>query len=122
MVKNLLLFFFIACSLALNAQKKVLVDNYDQITQEAKFELDTAMMAPEGLIYEFGQKNNIHGNYTIDITIHEKGAVLSVFTVSNANGSITSQNILKDFLQKYTFNFKLPKGKRYKFQYEFKFE
>jgi hypothetical protein len=58
----------------------------------------------------------------MDITIREKGEVAAVFCAENENGSITSQNILKDFIQSYVFNFKMPKGKRYKFQYEFKFD
>ncbi len=109
-------------SLLSAAQKKELIESNDEIIREARVELDSAMKAPEGVIYLFGQKHDIHGNYTIDITIREKGEVASVFTVGNTNGTISSQNILKDYIQNFKFNFKMPKGKRYKFEFVFKFQ
>jgi len=121
-MKYLVTIVFFVTFFSANAQKKELIEYQDDIIKEAKLELDSAMMAPEGVLYLFSQKKNVKGSYTMDLTIREKGEVVSVFCVSNENGSITSQNILKDYLQNLGFNFKMPKGKRYKFQYEFKFD
>jgi hypothetical protein len=115
-----LVFFFTFFSLS--AQKKGLIEYQDDIIKEAKHELDSAMIGPEGALYIFYQKKNISGSYIMDLTIREKGEVATVFCVSNDGGNITSQNILKDYLQNLVFDFKMPKGKRYKFQYEFKFD
>lgn len=111
------LFFF-----NVKAQKKELIEYQDDIIKRATYELDSAMKAPEGILFLFSQKKHIHGTYVIDLTIREKGEVASVYCVGNEGGSIESQNILKDFVKNFVFNFKMPKGKRYKFQYEFKFD
>ena len=111
------LFFFSA-----QAQKKELIEYQDDIVKRATFELDSAMKAPEGILYLFAQKKKITGNYVMDLTIREKGEVAAVYCVGNENGSIESQNLLKDYVKNLLFNFKMPKGKRYKFQYEFKFD
>lgn len=113
---------FIFTFFSLSAQQKVLIEYQDDIIKQAKLELDSAMMAPEGILYLFSQKKNISGSYIMDLTIRERGEVATVFCVSNEGGNITSQNILKDYLQKLVFSFKMPKGKRYKFTYEFKFD
>ena len=58
----------------------------------------------------------------MDITIHEKGKVATVFVVSNKGGAIKQQNLVKDFVKEFRLSFKMPKGKDYKFQYIFKFK
>lgn len=121
MIKKIILIAFVLSALVSNAQNKILIESQDKIIEQAKHELDSAMSAPNGKIFLFGQKNNLKGSYIFDLTIREKGEVAVVFVVSNENGNITSQNILKDFIQDFEFYFKMPKGKRYKFQYEFKF-
>jgi len=105
----------------LYAQKKVLIEDQQQIVETAKAELDKAMESPEGEIYLFAEKYNIKGLFEFSITIHEKGKVASVFVRKNEGGSISSQNMLKDYIMEYRFNFKMPKGNDYKFDYTFQF-
>jgi hypothetical protein len=105
-------------SFAATAQKPLII-NYEEAVAKAKAELDVSMKSGE--LKEFAVKNNMKGEYIFDITIHERGKVLSVFAVSNDTDNIKGQNILKDFVRTLSFNFKLPKGKNYKFQYSFQF-
>ena len=119
-----LLFIVLIGSLATVAYsgKKPLIEGKDAITEAATKELSEQMKAPDGELYLFKTEYNIHGEYVMDITIHEKGEVASVFCAGNEGGDIQSQNKLKDFVKAYEFSFKVPKGKKYKFQYIFKFE
>lgn len=122
MKKLILLLLGFVMSISLLAQKKVLIEDDDKIISAAISELDSAMQAPEGYFYLVGQKFTIKGAYTFDITIQEKGMAVSVFAVKNDKGTIDGQNTLKDYLRSYIFNFKMPKGKRYKFQYTFNYQ
>jgi len=103
------------------AQKLELIEDKDLIIERANAELDTAMAPPEGPVYLYTLKHPIKGEYTYDISIWEKGIVTSIFAVGNNNGTIDSQNRLKDFLMTFKFNFKMPKGKSYKFRHTFVF-
>ena len=121
-MKRTLLFTILALlSIATFAQKKVLIEDKDEIHAEAIREIEQAMAPPEGPIYLFQYKYGIKGEYTYDITIREKGDIATVFAIGNTNGTIEAQNKLKDFLMEFEFNFKLPKGKSYKFRYTFTF-
>jgi hypothetical protein len=79
------------------------------------------MMAPEGRLYLFAQKNQISGVFDFDITIQERGFVATVFVSNNQGGSLQSQSKLKDFVKDFVFDFKMPKGKKYKLSYQFNF-
>ena len=111
-----ILLFFISTN---TFAQKALILNYDDVVKIAKGELDSSMYSGE--LKEFSVKNNIKGEFIMDITLHEKGKVLSVFVVSNSTGNIKSQSLLMDFLRAFVFHFKLPQGKKYKFQYDFNF-
>lgn len=121
MKKYILLIFIVLLGIASFAQKKVLIEDKDEIIARANAELDSAMMAPEGALYLFTQKNPIQGEYTFDISIWEKGTVTSIYAVGNNNGTIDGQNRLRSFLMTFKFNFKMPKGKSYKFRHTFLF-
>ena len=121
LIKSILLLFMVNTCLLSTAQKKQLIEDRTEITEAATAELDRAMEAPEGRLYLFRVEYPITGSYTFDITIREKGDVASVFALGNEGGSINSQNSLKDFVSEFEFGFKMPKGKRYKFQYIFNF-
>jgi hypothetical protein len=121
MKKISLLILLIMPGISSMAQKSVLIEDKDLIIERANAELDTAMTPPEGSIYLYTLKHPIKGEYTYDISIWEKGTVTSIFAVGNNNGTIDSQNRLKDFLMTYKFNFKMPKGKSYKFRHTFVF-
>ena len=114
-------FLLIALCIQQNASAtKPLIVNYEEVVAKAKSELDSSMQS--GALKEFGLKNEIKGKYVMDITIHEKGKVLTVFAVSNDSDNLKMQNKLKDFVRTLEFSFKLPAGKPYKFQYAFQFE
>lgn len=121
MKKTSLLILLIMLGLSSFSQKKELIEDKDLVIERAKAELDLAMTAPEGSIYLYALKNPIKGEYTFDISIWEKGTVTSIFVVESKNGTIDAQNRFKSFLMGYSFNFKMPKGKSYKFRYTFLF-
>lgn len=121
MKKIILLFITITMGLTSMAQKKVLIEDKDLIIERAKAELDSAMAGPEGSIYLWAQKNPIKGEYIFDISIWEKGTVTSIYVVGSNNGTIDAQNRFRSFLMGFQFNFKMPKGKSYKFRHSFVF-
>ncbi len=104
------------------SQKRATIETKYEVIEAAKMEFNQAMQAPQGELYLFKLENNIFGEYTMDITIHEKGKVATVFVVSNKGGAIKQQNLVKDFVKEFRLSFKMPKGKDYKFQYIFKFK
>lgn len=105
----------------LYAQKPELIELKEEVIKQAALELDQALTPPEGALYKFAQKNHITGEYTLDITIRDKGQVVSVFVADKKDGNIPSQNSLKDKILDFQFSFKMPKNKDYKFSYTFKF-
>lgn len=120
-MKNLILTLFVVASLTAFGQKKQLIENEATIIEKAIAEIDLAMKGPEGSLFLASQEYGISGEYTFDIQIYEKGKVASVFCKSREGGDIPSQNRLKDLVKAMSFNFKMPKGKKYKFTYTFKF-
>ena len=121
MKKTYLLILFIMLGFCSLAQKKELLEDKDLIIERANAELDSAMAPPEGSLYLWSQKNSIKGEYIFDISIWEKGTVTSIFVVGSNGGTIDAQNRFKAFLMSYNFNFKMPKGKSYKFRHAFVF-
>jgi hypothetical protein len=113
-----LLFFIAAISFA---GKKPLINEKEKVIEKARMELDSAVMQPAGKIFLLAEKNEVRGSFVFDISIREKGEVASVFVVERLEGDIKSQNMLKDIIKDFKFDFKMPKGKSYKFQYTFKF-
>lgn len=101
------------------AQKKPLLIEKAQIDAEARKELANTLADPESKLKKFIIKNTIKGEFIFDITIEEKGKVVTVFAVSSDADNIKMQNMLKDQLKLLTFNFKMPRDKSYKFQYIF---
>jgi hypothetical protein len=125
MIKNMKTIFLtvilLSVSFFLKSQNRVLLESQEEIVAAASAELTLAMSAPDGVLYKFGQENNITGEYNLQLTIRGKGDVVSVFVASKNNGNIPSQNKLKDEIFRFQFSFKMPKNKDYKFNYTFKF-
>lgn len=121
MKKTLFILFILISGITLKAQKPELIESKEEVIKQATLELDQAMTPPEGALYKFGQKYHITGEYTLDITIRNKGQVVSVFVADKKDGNIPSQNSLKDKVMDFKFSFKMPKNKDYKFSYIFKF-
>lgn len=105
----------------LSAQDKKHYTDADEIKKTAKSVLDREMTAEDGKLFKFKEKNEVTGMYNFDITINDKGQVKSVFIVDREGGSEELQNLLKDEVLSLKMGFKTPKGKRYKFNYKFKF-
>ena len=117
----LLTAFIVLSALGVQAQNRVLIEDKDEIIKQATLELDNAMTGPEGSLFKAGQKNSITGEYNLQLTIRDKGQVVSVFVADKKDGNIPSQNRLKDEVLALQFSFKMPKNKDYKFNYIFKF-
>ena len=117
-MKYFLFLILTATTPNVEVQKNDLDEN---IEKQAMLELNQAMTPPEGPLYKFGQKHHITGEYTMRLTLREKGQVVSVFVEDKKEGNIVFQNSLKDKLLDFQFSFKLPKKKDYKLSYTFKF-
>jgi hypothetical protein len=113
--------FLIVTSFWLHAENRPLLESKEEIIRQANLDLGKAMTPPEGVLYQFGQKFNIKGTYTLQLTIRDKGNVVSVFVAEQKDGNIPSQNRLKDAVFAFRLSFKMPKNKDYKFNYTFKF-
>lgn len=122
MKSSLMFLFLLVFSLSASAQKKVLIIEKDLIIEEAKKELDQILANPESDFMKVITEKKVTGVYVFDITICEKGQVLSVFVVSGNTNDVKMQNQVKDLVKALEFNFKMPKGKSYKFQYTFNFK
>jgi len=103
------------------AQKKNPPVDKDAITKEVKAQLDV-LTGEGGELKEYCVKSNITGSYEMDITVHSKGKILTVFMVSSSTDDIKYQNMLKAKLMTLTFaNVKLPKNERVKFRHTLNF-
>lgn len=120
-MKLLITFFLLLAAVTSFGQKKQLVEYRDNIVAAAVAELDSVSSGPEGSIYKQAAEGGIQGTYVFDITLREKGVIATVFVVNDGVNQINMQNRLKDIVKRYRFSFKVPKGKSYKFQYEFNF-
>jgi len=121
MKTQFVIFLLLISGTVLKAQKPEMLESKDEVIKQAILEFDQAMTPPEGALYKFGQKYHISGQYTLDVTIRNKGEVVSVFVADKKDGNIPSQNSLKDKVMDFKFSFKMPKNKDYKFSYTFKF-
>ncbi|MHC1707183.1 MAG: hypothetical protein AB9842_06625 [Bacteroidales bacterium] len=103
------------------AQKQPLIAEKDAVIAQAKHELDAMMSDSQSSLRKYAKENNISGEYIFDITIAERGKVISVYAVGSDADDIRHQNKVKDIIRTLKFNFKMPKKSRYKFQYTFNF-
>jgi len=118
-IKLVITFFLISMSTStLNAQKK-LISNKEEVIKMAISKIEQSMK--DGELLKYSQKHQITGRYTFEITIRNKGEVVSISVIKNENGNIQSQNMIKDFIKEMKMGFKMPKNKNYKFSYQFNF-
>ncbi|HQQ97421.1 MAG TPA: hypothetical protein PLX35_09155 [Cyclobacteriaceae bacterium] len=93
----------------------------ESVIAEAKRQL-TNLAAPEGELGKFCEERGIQGQFTFDITVVQKGNVITVFTVSSTVEDMAQQNRLKVKINELKFdNIKLPKNTRVKFQHTLNF-
>lgn len=121
MKKFIIILLILTSGICLKAQKPELLEIKEEVIKQATLEIDEALNPPEGALYKFGQKYHISGEYTLQLTLRNKGQVVSVFVADKKDGNIPSQNSLKDKMLDFQFSFKMPKNKDYKFSYTFKF-
>lgn len=120
MFKILIIILLTFVSVSVSAQKKSTITDADTIVITAIHQIDADMQG-EGKILTYAIKHQLQGSYSVDLTINEKGAVVSVFFQSKPEVEIKQLTLFREFLNNYTFNFKTPKGRKYKFNYQFNF-
>lgn len=114
--KLLILSLTLFIGFSATAQKRIELNNSEQIVLAAVTNLDKYVNSQK--FKDFTSSNGISGTYLFEVSIRNKGEVVSVRALER-EGDIPSQNALKDFLKAYNFPFKLPKGSTYKFNYKF---
>jgi hypothetical protein len=93
------------------------VSEKEAVIKEVKTQLD-ALTSPTGEIGVYCQKNNIKGEFVMDITLEGKGKILTIFMVSTTAEDIRHQNMLKIKIFESKFdNIKIPKKERIKFRH-----
>jgi hypothetical protein len=120
-IQILFLILFLFISYQYVVAQKPLIQEYDKVVEAAKSQLDS-MMRSNGSLQVEAKELNVTGEYILDVTVFDKGKVLSVYMVSSDADDIKMQNMAKDIIRRVEFGFKMPKGKTYKFQYTFNFK
>ena len=101
-----------------NAQKEYHKDQ-DAIQIAAVSQLDELMQ--EEKVLKKLAKENIHGEYTYKITVRERSKIASMLFLSkSSDASMKGQNYFNYLVAKHKFDFKIPKGNFYTFEYTFK--
>lgn len=101
-----------------NAQKEYHKDK-DAIEAAASDQLDV-LMQNEKVLKKLA-KEEIHGEYTYKVTVREKSKIASMLFISkSANASLKGQNYFNYLVAKHKFDFKIPKGNFYTFNYTFR--
>lgn len=86
------------------------------LLQEIKSQLQVILTEP-GEFLAYCSKNNIKGQFEMDITVAGKGEVVTVFLASSSTDDISSRNLLKDKIATLKFkNVKIPNKERIKFR------
>ncbi len=101
-----------------SAQRPVL-DSREEVTARAIAQLDSLMKEEKFLTML--AKEEVHGDYVYQIGVGDKGQINSMRAISRSeNASIDGQNYLNNLVKVYKFDFRLPKGNFYKFEYTFR--
>ncbi|HLO91901.1 MAG TPA: hypothetical protein VK172_12120 [Lentimicrobium sp.] len=103
------------------SQKRLTLNDEKQIITRAVTELNDAFARPDGIMYKKIAALNLSGTYIYDVTIRNKGAVATVFSVNSGDNDIKIQNRIKDLIYEYKLSFNMLKGKSYKFRYTLNF-
>jgi hypothetical protein len=120
MFKIVTIMLFTLISVTVTAQKKPTLTDADTIIMTARQQIETGLQEG-GDIFEFAAKHQLQGMFDVDLTINEKGEVVSVFFQKKPEIEIKKLTYFREFLNAYKFNFKTPKGRKYKFNYQFNF-
>jgi len=113
----LLLFSLVIMVLSAKAQRPY-VETNEEFIELATKDLD-AHMKDEKFLKKM-EKEDIHGSYKFQITVGDKGKITHMRSLERSeDASINGQNTLNDLVKKYKFDFKIPKGNYYNFEYTF---
>ena len=105
-------------TMSLCAQKKELLTDPGTIEMRVVEELDRYQQSEDWA--KWLEKNPLTGMFAFDITIWNKGEVVSIRALGRSEGAeVSHQNALKNYIKGFKFDFKVPKGKRYKVTYNF---
>ena len=121
MRSNLLSIIILICfwmfGLSANAQKPFYKDQAE-VEIAATAELNTLMN--DAKVLKEISKKNIHGSYTYKITVNDKSLIASMqFLEKSEDASVSGQNHFNYLVRQHKFNFKIPKGNYYTFNYTF---
>jgi len=103
-----------------HGQKPVKLSETNEIIAFAKKQLDQGLQA-DGDITEFVVKKQIKGHFNVDLSFDERGKVVSVYFVDKQAPDLRTVTVFRNYLNEYSFNIKAPKGRKYKFNYDFNF-
>lgn len=103
---------------ALHAQKKERLEDKATIQARAHEALDAALL-PGGKLHAAVIKEDLIGQYVVQVSFREKGIISSVFVVSAEAHDIRSQNRFKDLLHQHKLPFIMPKGRQYRIEHAF---
>ena len=107
--------------LSSSAQKKELLTDPATIEMRVVEDLNAHQQSEDWA--KWHEKNPVQGMFAFDITIWNKGEVVSIRALGRSDGAtVEDQNTLKNYVKQFKFNFKVPKGKRYKVTYNFTIE
>ena len=119
LITTVLLSIFLVLSSA--AQKKELLTDPGAIEMRVVDDLNAHQQTEDWA--KWLEDNPVQGMFAFDITIWNKGEVVSIRALGRSDGaSVEDQNALKNYVKQFKFNFKVPKGKRYKATYNFMIE
>lgn len=100
------------------AQRSIL-DTQEDVTRAATAQLDSLMQDEKFL--KTLAKEGVHGEYTYQIGVGDKGQINTMRALNRSpDASIDGQNFMNNLVKVHKFDFKLPKGNFYKFEYTFK--
>ena len=117
-VLTIILFFFLPI---LVVGQKELISDPDKVEERVVNDIDEHLESDAWK--KWLKKNPIKGQFAFDLTIYNKGEVISTRALGRSgNATVADQNKLKDYVKTMKFNFKVPKGKRYKVTYSFNIE
>ncbi len=119
-MKYLTALFLMLSMISSSAQTELLIQP-EEVIEEASKQLEASMQT-EGIIKSWATEKAITGTYEYELTIGKSARIVSVRILSSKEGNIPSQNAVKDFLMdKFRFEMKIPKDKKYKLNYTFSF-
>lgn len=100
----LILLSAIACT------RKPMVHTEAELREKMTNELNNSLR--HGNFGLFVKKNDIHGTFVYDFTVHKRGQILQIHLIEASNANIAQQQLLTSYLNGYIFGFKMPRKEK----------